>query len=65
MRAVEGLRASGATAVTACDLFKAANDAAWESGAMLSQNDMWVAVYEWGGYDYYSNVPPDETQMPL
>ena len=64
-RAAEKLRASGATSVTPPDLFTAANDAAWESGLMLTKTDVWVAVYEWGGFDYYSNPPSDDTLMAL
>lgn len=64
-RAVANLRSSGEALVTPPDLFNAANDAAWESGLMLSQSDLWVAVYAWGGFDYYDNVPSDDTSMPL
>lgn len=31
---------------------------------MLSGSDVWMAVYDWGGYDY-DNPPPDETAMDL
>ncbi len=60
----ENLRASGAASVTPPDLFNAANDVAWESGLLLSQTDVWAAVYESGGYDY-ENPPADDTLMPL
>lgn len=64
-QAVANLRAARETSVTPPDLFKAANDVALESGLMLSQTDLWVAVYAWGGFDYYGNVPADDTSMPL
>lgn len=64
-QAVANLRASRETSVTPPDLFKAANDVALESGLMLSQTDLWVAVYAWGGFDYYGNVPAGDTSMPL
>lgn len=64
-QAVEKLRASGAASVTPPDLFKAANDVAWDMGLMLSATDVWKAVYEAGGYDFYDNVPPDTTLMEI
>jgi hypothetical protein len=62
--AVERLRLSGAPSITPPELFAAANDAAWDAGLMLSQADVWEAVYEWGGFDY-DDPPPDDTTMSL
>jgi hypothetical protein len=62
--AVERLRLSGAPSITAPELFAATNDAAWDVGLMLSQADVWQAVYEWGGFDY-DDPPPDDTTMSL
>jgi len=31
---------------------------------MLSQADVWQAVYEWAGQDY-ENPPPDDTLLEL
>jgi hypothetical protein len=54
----------GARSVTAPELFTAANDSAWGAGLKLSQADVWIAVYDWGGFDY-DNPPPDHTAMSL
>lgn len=62
--AVEKLRHQGVVSSTPPQLFAAANDAAWDAGLMLSGSDVWMAVYDWGGYDY-DNPPPDETAMKL
>jgi hypothetical protein len=62
--AIERLRLSGVTSTTPPELFAATNDAAWDAGLMLSQADVWQAVYEWGGLDY-DNPPPDGTPMSL
>lgn len=62
--AVERLRLSGVPSITPPELFAAANDAAWDAGLMLSQANVWQAVYEWGGFEY-DNPPPDDTPMSL
>lgn len=62
--AAEAARGAGKIAVTAPELFEQANDAAWAAGYMLSQGDVWQAVYEWSGHDPYA-PPPDETPLPL
>jgi hypothetical protein len=36
----------------------------WDAGLMLTPSDVWMAVYDWGGYDY-DNPPPDETAVDL
>jgi hypothetical protein len=33
--------------VTPPELFTAANESAWDAGFMLSQANVWIAVYEW------------------
>jgi hypothetical protein len=62
--AVELLRLSGAASITPPELFAAANDTAWDAGLMLSQADVWQAVYEWGDFTD-DNPPPDDTTMSL
>lgn len=62
--AIEGLRSSEVSYCTPPELFGAANDAAWNGGVILSQSDVWSAVYEWGGHDY-NNPPPDNTMMRI
>ena len=62
--AVNAARGRGLGSCTPPELFAAANDAAWDAGQMLSQSDVWTAVYEWGGYNY-ENPPPDDTAIPL
>jgi hypothetical protein len=60
----ERLRRSGASMVTPPEPVAAANDSAWDAGLMLSQGDVWMAVYQWGGFSY-DDPPPDDTTMSL
>src|SRR5690349_21479251 len=62
--AVAGLRSKGVASTTPPSLFEAANAAAWDAGLMLSQADVWQAVYEWAGHDY-DDPPPDDTLFEL
>lgn len=62
--AVEALRGRGVVSCTPPELFEAAKDAAWDAGLMFSDADVWMAVYEWGGYGY-DDPPPDDTAMTL
>ena len=58
--AVDLLRQRGIRSGSPSELFAAANDVAWDGGLMLSKADVWIAVYEVGGFDYDS-PPPDDT----
>ena len=60
--AAERLGRSGVSSVTPPELFEAANDLAWDAGLMLSQADVWTAVYQWGGFSY-DDPPPDDTPV--
>lgn len=62
--AVQSLRARGVFSCTLSQLFTAANDAAWDSGLMLSKSDVWQAVFEWAGGDYEASLT-EETLMTL
>ena len=64
-RAVHQLTDAGRKAVTPPELFDVAHNVAWDMGLMLSKSDVWIAVYDWGGYDYYGVVPPDDTLIEL
>jgi hypothetical protein len=63
-RAVERVRQSGAASVTPPKLLDMATDAAWDVGLMLSTSDIWMAVYEWGGFTQ-DDPPPDDLAMSL
>jgi hypothetical protein len=66
--AVEKAKSEGLTALTPPDLFQRARDAAWDEGLMLSDSNVWVALYAWAGHDYYgplSTLPPDTTLLSL
>jgi hypothetical protein len=45
--AADRLRDRGFATCSSSELFTVANDVAWDQGLMLSQADLWEAVYEW------------------
>lgn len=62
--AAHTLQSQGLVFCTPPQLFQAATDAAWDAGLLLTNSDVWGAVYEWGGYDY-DFPPPDDIVMAL